>query len=139
MNPSMLFQFANSYVVIGWFLLLVVPNWKYTMTIVKTGIIFLFAILYTYLISKGITNFNPQSFSSIEKVRVLFQDDNALTAGWIHYLAFDLFVGATIVEHAKQAGISRWIVSVALPFTFMFGPIGYLIYKTVKLVKIGLK
>jgi hypothetical protein len=45
-------------------------------------------------------------------------------AGWIHYLAFDLFIGAWIVEDALSRGVPAWLSIGVLPFTFMFGPHG---------------
>jgi hypothetical protein len=71
----------------------------------------------------------------LANVKALFQNDNAVAAGWIHYLAFDLFVGAYIVREARNNQISRWIYSIALPFTFMFGPMGYLIFFLMKTIK----
>ena len=38
----------------------------------------------------------------------------ALLAGWIHYLAFDLFTGAWEARDAARLGISRWAVG-AMP------------------------
>ncbi len=125
MNTSTLFQAANSYVIIGWLLLLIAPTWKYTQKGVIIGIIALFAAAYSFLVLQGISNFNPNSFSTLEGVRQLFQNDTALLAGWLHYLAFDLFVGIYIVEEGQKWGISRWLISLALPLTFMFGSIRF--------------
>jgi hypothetical protein len=46
-----------------------------------------------------------------------------------------LFVGAYIVSEAKKLNISRWWATFALPFTFMFGPMGYLIFFILKIIK----
>lgn len=99
------------------------------------GLIVLYSVVYTYLILKDIGDFRADSFSSLANVKALFQNDNALAAGWFHYLAFDLFVGAYIVRKSISLGISRWLYTLALPFTFMFGPIGYLIFFIIKSLK----
>jgi hypothetical protein len=135
MTAATIFSFGNTSILVGWILLLFLPNWKYTQTIVLNGIIVLFAALYSYLILKDIGSFSPESFSTLANVKALFQNDNAVAAGWIHYLAFDLFVGAYIVREARNNQISRWIYSIALPFTFMFGPMGYLIFFLMKTIK----
>ena len=51
-----------------------------------------------------------------------------MVAGWAHYLAFDLFVGAWIVEDALKRGAPAWLRMVPLPLTLMFGPAGLLLY-----------
>jgi len=65
-------------------------------------------------------------FGSLLEVRALFASDPALLAGWLHYLAFDLFVGLWIAERADARGLNRFIQAPLLFATFMFGPIGLL-------------
>jgi hypothetical protein len=135
MEANQLFNFGNSFVLLGWILLIFSPNWKYTQAIILNGIIVLFAIIYSYLILKDIGNFDPNSFSTLANVKALFTKDEAVAAGWLHYLAFDLFVGVYIVRNSKKYGISRFVYTCILPFTFMFGPIGYLIFIIAKSFK----
>ncbi|MES2516766.1 MAG: ABA4-like family protein [Bacteroidota bacterium] len=135
MNASSVFSFANSFVLLGWIVLIFLPKWKHTQTIILNGMILLFAILYAYLLLKDIGNFSMESFSTLANVKALFQNDNAVAMGWIHYLAFDLFVGAYIVRKSQVLQISRWLYTLPLPFTFMFGPVGYLLFFIIKTVK----
>lgn len=134
-DPSAIFNFGNTFVLLGWILLAFVPYWKYAQPIIMGGIIVLLAILYSYLILKDIGNFNPDSFGSLENVKALFQNDSAVAAGWLHYLAFDLFVGAYIMREAQALNISRILATVCLPFTFIFGPMGYLLFFLIKTFK----
>lgn len=135
MTASALFSFANSYAFLGWFLLLSAPNWKHTQTIVKYGILVVLGLIYSVLVLKGIKNFNVSDFSTLSNVKQLFSQDEALLAGWIHYLCFDLFVGAYIVRKSIELNIHRLIYSLILPFTFMFGPIGLVLFTLVSLSK----
>ncbi len=135
MDVAKIFQIGNSFIILGWILLIFVPKWKHTQNIVLNGMIVLYSMVYGYLILKDIGDFNPESFNSLANVKALFQNDNAVAAGWFHYLAFDLFVGAYIVRKSISLGISRWLYTLALPFTFMFGPMGYLIFFIVKSIK----
>lgn len=132
MTPEDLFAFGNSFVLIGWILLLLVPNWKYTQTIVLHGVALVLAVIYIFLIAQDLGDFDPDSFGTLEQVKVLFQSDSAVAAGWFHYLTFDLLVGAYIVKRSNELNISRWKYTLVLPFTFMFGPIGYLLFVMVK-------
>jgi hypothetical protein len=67
-------------------------------------------------------------FSSLAAVAELFSNQWLLLAGWVHYLAFDLFVGTWETRDAVARGLSRWIVAPCLLLTFLFGPIGWLAY-----------
>jgi hypothetical protein len=135
MTASALFSFANSYAFLGWFLLFSAPNWKHTQTIVKYGILVVLGLIYAVLVLKGIKNFNISDFSTLSNVKQLFSQDEALLAGWIHYLCFDLFIGAYIVRKSIEINIPRIIYSLILPFTFMFGPVGFVIFTLVSLSK----
>ena len=135
MNATSIFSFGNSFVLLGWILLIFLPTWKHTQTIILNGIIVLFALIYIYLFLKDIGSFSLDSFSTLANVKALFQNDNAVAMGWIHYLAFDLFVGAYIVKKSQQLQISRWLYTLPLPFIFMFGPVGYLLFFLIKTFK----
>lgn len=135
MDAASIFSFGNTFVLLGWLLLFILPNWKHTQAVVLNGIIVVLAVLYTYMIGRGIGNFSPDSFSTLANVKALFQNDEAVAGGWLHYLAFDLFVGAYIVRTSQALGIARWVYSLVLPFAFMFGPVGYLLFAIVKLIK----
>ncbi|MEQ8406765.1 MAG: ABA4-like family protein [Gammaproteobacteria bacterium] len=71
-------------------------------------------------------------FATFAEVTELFADQNALLAGWVHFLAFDLLVGAWICRTARREKIKHWAVVPCLPFTFMFGPAGYLLFSGVR-------
>lgn len=135
MTPASLFNFGNTFVLIGWVLLLVLPNWKHSQAVVLNGVILVLGLVYTYLILGSIGEFDVDSFSTLSNVKDLFQEDVAVAAGWLHYLAFDLFVGAYIVRKSKEIGLSRLIYSFTLPFAFMFGPIGYVLFAIAKAIK----
>lgn len=135
MDATTLFGFGNSYVLLGWILLIFLPDWKHTQTIVQRGVILLLSIIYSYLILKGIGYFSLDSFSTLANVKALFQADDAVAAGWMHYLTFDLFVGSYIVAKSRSLNISRWVYTLILPFTFMFGPIGYVLFTLAKIIK----
>ena len=134
-SPSTIFSICNSVIVFGWLLLLILPNWKYTQAVILNGLLVVFSIVYTYLLLQDFDQLSVDSFSTLAKLKLLFQSDTAVTAGWVHYLVFDLFVGAYIVRKSIQIGLSRWVYSFVLPFAFMCGPIGYLLFVIIKLIK----
>lgn len=71
-------------------------------------------------------------FDSLANVMKLFTNEWSVLAGWIHYLAFDLFVGAWEVKDSQEKGISHWFVIPCLVLTFLFGPIGFLLYSVLR-------
>jgi hypothetical protein len=71
-------------------------------------------------------------FGSIAEVRALFDVPGALVAGWVHYLAFDLFVGSWIAERASALQLPHALLVPVLLLTFMFGPLGLLAFAVLK-------
>jgi hypothetical protein len=78
-------------------------------------------------------------FDTLENVQKLFTSPWAALAGWIHYLAFDLFMGSRIARGMEEQGLPRWPLMIILPLTFLFGPIGYLVFEIVKATSQRLK
>lgn len=135
MEPALVFKICSSFVLLGWILLIFAPKWKLSQPIVLYGVVLILALVYLALIVPTILSFDPDAFSTLSNVKALFQDDTALTAGWVHYLVFDLFVGAYIVREGVKEEMSRWKYTLCLPFTFMFGPIGLLFFYIFKFSK----
>jgi hypothetical protein len=127
MTADQLFQLANPVVLPGWLLLIFAPRWRGSIPTVRILIVPLLAVAYAALI---LARFGATEggFGSLAEVQLLFADPYTLVAGWIHYLAFDLFIGAWIVEDALSRGVPAWLRIGVLPFTFMFGPMGLLLY-----------
>ena len=72
-------------------------------------------------------------FGSIGEVRALFANDNALAAGWLHYLAFDLFVGSWIAELGLKARVPALLLIACLACTFLLGPTGLVLFIILRL------
>ncbi len=128
MTPEPLFSFASTIVLPGWLLLVFAPRWKWTARFicalvipVLLGLLYLYIILVHWRGSEG-------GFGSLGQVSDLFQSPWLLLAGWVHYLAFDLFIGAWEVRDAQRERIHHLLVIPCLFLTFMFGPIGLLLY-----------
>ena len=131
-NPESLFSLASTLVLPGWLLLLVAPRWRYAARLVCPVLIpALLSVLYAALIVARWAGAEG-GFSSLEDVRRLFADPYLLLAGWVHYLAFDLFVGAWEVRDAQRLGIAHLLVVPCLVLTFLFGPAGLLLYLAIR-------
>lgn len=76
----------------------------------------------------------PGGFQTLADVQLLFTDADVALGGWIHFLAFDLFIGAWIVRDARKQDIRHWYVLPILPFAFLLGPVGLLAYLGLRLL-----
>jgi hypothetical protein len=134
-SPEALFSVASSAVLAGWLLLALAPRWRHTARLVCAVLVpGLLAVLYATLIAARWGGAEG-GFSSLADVRKLFADPWLLLAGWVHYLAFDLFVGAWEVRDAGRLGIPHLLVVPCLLLTFLFGPVGLLLYGIVRAVR----
>lgn len=128
MNFDQIFQTASTATLAGWFALLLLPRWPALILALRYGLIGALSVAYTVLIMLFFFRVEGGGFNSIAEVRALFLSDGGLVAGWIHYLAFDLFVGIWIAREADKLGMSRLLQAPILLATFMFGPIGLVMY-----------
>lgn len=128
LSPSEIFSYANSAALLGWLILIFLPRrFDIVFFIPQYLIPFGLGLIYAGLIFANIYTVDG-GFDSIQNVRALFSKDELLLAGWIHYLAFDLFIGAWIARQSDGLGIPRLIQTIVLLATFMFGPVGLVLY-----------
>ncbi|HZI54730.1 MAG TPA: ABA4-like family protein [Chitinophagaceae bacterium] len=136
MTPDTIFQVCNTIAMIGWLLLIIASPFSQGIDRFLIGIVIaLFCIVYAWLIFSIFSLADFKSFGSLDGVMGLFQDKTLVTAGWVHYLAFDLFTGIWIKKNSLKYGISHWIIIPCLILTFMLGPLGLLLYLLVRTVK----
>jgi hypothetical protein len=132
MSAETIFSVANMTALLSWILLAVAPRWRVTRVAIHAGTIpLLLSAAYLVLIVMFFGSAEG-GFGSLADVMKLFTNPWAALAGWIHYLAFDLFVGAWEVRDAERKGVSHWLVIPCLFFTFLFGPIGLLMYMVIR-------
>jgi hypothetical protein len=144
MNWDMIFGFANAWALLGWVILALAPKREIVVPIVFFAGSVLLACLYAGLIiplmaglisDGGPTGRPAADLTSLAGVMALFDSPGGATIGWIHYLAFDLFVGIWIARNADAHKISRWLQAPILFFTLMAGPIGLLLYLLLRQIK----
>ena len=136
LDPAFAFGFANNFGLLAWASLLVslfVPRIRgFVWPATQFAIPLAWAALYVILLAQGLPEAQG-GFDSIAGVRGLFANDSALTAGWLHYLAFDLFVGTWIARDSTERRVHGLIVAPCLALTLMFGPAGLLAYFLLRL------
>ena len=112
-----------------WITLAVLP--RRAAPVLRLAVPTVLAVLYIWALTTAPAN-PDGGFGSLAQVKALFTQDRAVLAGWVHYLAFDLFVGCWIVLDAHERHITHWLIVPCLGLTFMFGPVGLLLYFVVR-------
>lgn len=130
MESELLFSLVGILSMLGWLSLLlspVRPTWSDR--IAGIAVPALLALVYVAVLAVSPTS--EGGFGTFAEVVTLFADPGAVMAGWIHFLAFDLVVGAWICRTARAESIGfGWVVP-CLPVTFLLGPLGYLLFLAV--------
>jgi hypothetical protein len=135
MDPHTLFDLAGPVAMIGWAALVLAPLAPRLSDLVAGWIIpGLLSLGYAVLIAVHFAQ-APGGFGSLAEVQALFTHPGAALAGWVHYLAFDLFVGAWITRRARAEGIAHALILPLLPLTLLFGPAGLVAFLALRLAR----
>lgn len=131
-DANLWYQIINASVVPAWALLIFAPRWRVTEAVVHSMLYSIILGVF-YATCLGLAVFGGMSaegagFNSIAQVRAIFASDIGVLTGWVHYLVFDLFVGAWEARDARRRGVNHWLLIPCLLLTFMAGPIGLLLY-----------
>jgi len=127
-TPEGAFRVANTVALAGWIVLVFFGRSRWVSGLL-TGLVLplLLAVAYSAIL---IAHWGESAgnFSSLAGVSALFANRWLLLAGWIHYLAFDLFIGSWQVRDSIRNRIPYLAVVPCLVLTFLFGPAGLLLY-----------
>ena len=132
MDADAVFRISNLAALIGWVSLLfawAAPIWP--LRIAGLAVPALLSVGYTGLIL-AFWSRAEGGFGTLGEVMTLFTSREIVLAGWVHYLAFDLFVGAWEVGTARREGIAFLLVAPCLALTFLFGPAGFLAFTALR-------
>jgi len=128
MPTDTLFQSASLLALTGWVVLALSPlSPRWSDRIAGLAIPLALSLGYTGLIL-AFWSRATGGFDSLPNVMRLFTQPEIALAGWVHYLAFDLLIGAWIARTARAEGIAFALVLPCLALCFLFGPAGYLTF-----------
>lgn len=133
MSLDTLFLICNYGVMPFWLLLAVAPGWAWTGRLVHSILV---PVVLGGVYLMGFLTAPPApagaSFGTLEGVMLFFSQPHGVLVGWVHYLVFDLFVGAWMVRDARRRGLHHGLVLPCLALTLMLGPIGLLLYAAIR-------
>ncbi|MDQ3036135.1 MAG: ABA4-like family protein [Myxococcota bacterium] len=122
---DVVFAVSNYSVLPAWLLLVVAPRWRGTERVVLAMPVLL-GVAYAILLFGDQPGPQGAHYFTLDGVMRIFTSPQTVIACWVHYLIFDLFVGAWAVRDAQRLGIPHLAVVPSLVLTLMFGPIGLL-------------
>ena len=134
MNWDLLYKIANASVIPAWALLAFMPNGMLTKKLVHSGVWSMaLSVVYFFLFFYCLGG--DGGMDTLQNLKISFQRDEVLLLGWVHYLAFDLFIGAWISRDARNIRLHHLALLPLLFLTLFAGPIGLVGYLIIKAIK----
>ncbi|MGB2086390.1 MAG: ABA4-like family protein [Flavobacteriaceae bacterium] len=133
---ELLFTIANTAILLVWLPLLVRPKARLTQVLIRFPYVpLVLSFFYLFFLIKD-NALSAADFSSLDGIVALFRNatPEGAAAGWMHYLAFDFWVGCWMVRDAQKKEIPHLWIVFPLLFTFMMGPVGILLYVAINLI-----
>lgn len=127
MALDQVFSISGTLAMTGWVILAIAPRrWPLLNALPRLVLPAILSLFYAAYIFPFFA-LSGGGYDSLADVRQLFTVDELLLAGWIHYLAFDLMIGAYLADRLDRAGIGRMLQLPVLGATLFFGPVGVIL------------
>ena len=121
-----------------WLMLIIIPNSKFTQFFVNSIILpLILTTIYVYIIYQAILLDEPISeiikvYLSLDNLYTIFATESFLLVFWLHFLTLNLFLGSWISRDGVKYNMSRGLVSVPLILVYFTGPLGLVLYWTIR-------
>jgi hypothetical protein len=127
---NLILKLSNLLVLPFWGLMILLPRWRWKKRIMRSPLVSAApALFYVALVLPRLGTIWPAvTRPTLDGVAALLGSPEGATIAWVHFLAFDLFVGRWIYLDSRERGLSALLVAPILFFTLMLGPLGFLSY-----------
>ena len=133
MTNEFIFTILNTSVLPGWALLLLLPRHALTKRVVHSGLYaVVLGVAYAVLLFGDHPGPQGSNFFTLEGVTRIFTTPQTIIACWVHYLIFDLFIGAWIGRDCERLAMKPWTAIPSQVLTLLFGPVGLLSWVLVR-------
>jgi hypothetical protein len=131
---EMLFTLANVSVLPFWLLMIFLPSWRVTERVMRSVLVVAFLpLLYAFLVLPHLRELLPLLFDpTLERIAALLGKPEAALIGWVHFLAFDLFVGRWVYLDSRSQAIPSFLMAPVLFLTLLLGPLGLVSYLSIR-------
>ena len=142
-----IYIFSNYGILPFWLMLIAAPRSKITQILVNSIILpLILSTAYVYVVYQAILLDEKifetfKLYLSIDNLYTIFATESFLLIFWIHFLALSLFLGSWVSRDAVKYNIPRKIVVFPLVLIYFTGPVGFILYWTIRIFyskKIGL-
>jgi apolipoprotein N-acyltransferase len=129
-----LFKLGSLAVLPFWALMIFLPRWRVTKRLMSSPLVCAApAVIYAALVIPRFAEVWQAILSpELSGVAALLGSPVGATIAWLHFLAFDLFVGRWIYLDGRERGVSGWVMAPVLFLTLMLGPCGFLLHLMVR-------
>jgi hypothetical protein len=133
---TLLFKLSNLLVLPFWALMILLPRWRWTARIMRSPFASAApALIYAALVLPRLGTIWPAiARPTLTGVAALLGSPEGATIAWVHFLAFDLFVGRWVYLDSHERRLSALLTAPVLFLTLMLGPLGFLIYLVIRAV-----
>jgi hypothetical protein len=133
---TLLFRLSNLLVLPFWALLILLPRWRWTERIMRSPFVSAApALLYAALMLPRLgAIWRAIARPTLLGIATMLGSPEGATIAWVHFLAFDLFVGRWIYLDSQERRLSPLLTAPVLFLTLMLGPLGFLIYLVIRAV-----
>jgi len=116
--------------------MILLPRWRWTQRIMRSPWVSAApALLYVALVVPRLGTIWPAvTKPTLAGIAALLGSPEGATIAWVHFLAFDLFIGRWIYFDSRERRLSALLMAPTLFFTLMLGPLGFLTYLVVRAV-----
>ena len=134
-----IYLWTNFSILPFWFMLIIIPNSKFTQFFVNSIILpLILSTTYIYLIYQTILLEEPifdvfKLYLSLDNLSTVFTTESFLLIFWLHFLALNLFLGSWISRDGVKYNIPRGLVSVPLILVYFTGPLGLVLYWIIRI------
>ncbi len=125
-----LFELSNLVILPFWLLMVLLPHWGGTRTLVSSPwIVVPPALIYVVALWPVAGAVLPAVMQpQLADVARLLGTPTGATIAWAHFVALDLFVGRWVYLDSRARGFSAWWVSPVLVVCLLLCPAGLLLY-----------
>ncbi len=129
---DVLFWFSSLYILPFWLMMWFAPAHERTVALLRNEWVYLapLAAAYTLAVLPNLVDILVLLGSDMptpEIVVSLFDDREVILIGWLHYLAFDLFVGRWTWQRLMATNQPLYVSFPVLLFSMMVAPLGALL------------
>src|SRR5260370_37086833 len=133
---TLLFKLSTLLVMPFWALMILLPRWRWTVRILRSPFVSAApALLYAALVLPRLDTIWPAIASpTLTGIATVLGSPEGASIAWVHFLAFDLFIGRWIYLDSQERRLSALLMAPVLFLTLMLGPLGFLLYLVIRAV-----